>query len=272
MFSNVCDDTKIPDLHKIAEQDPVFGNKIIANLAAYSSHCKFCDFWVGYSEDNEPVSAVSYLGGVYIVVANEKANLEEIAEFFAFMPKGKVVGQLEVVKAATKKLEGTMNTSKIMAYTGGPKYVPEDLVVRADSLSNVFDLLCESYPGFKDDTMKDAWIYDISLRVRWGLCYCCCIHKNNRLVSTGMIASAGDHSVVLGSIATLEDQRGHGYGKAVVNHLCNVALRRAKRPYVCCRSSEIVPYYENLHFKVVGDWGIFTAQADDQKQETTQAE
>jgi predicted GNAT family N-acyltransferase len=78
------------------------------------------------------------------------------------------------------------------------------------------------------------------------------IKEDNENVATGRLVYDG-HKYKIGRIAVLKDYRGKGYGGFVVRMLLDKAFEMGAYKVLVHSQEQVVPFYEGLGFRSVGD-------------------
>ncbi len=84
------------------------------------------------------------------------------------------------------------------------------------------------------------------------------LSKGNRLMAQACIQTSTDNTSQIGAVYTLEEERGKGYGKAVVSELCERIIKKGKTPTLIVnkQNTPALSAYKALGFEEKDDYLI----------------
>ncbi len=228
--------------------DDVFSVKIYAQYQTYGAQSGMIHFWMLFSGDT-PTGAVSGCGDYFTLAAKTVSDTGELAAFLR-------ASGCRAVEAKRALLEGlgTVIHSGLILRADQPPGQAEG-TKRAEKLAAVWELLCEADPEFAAGTRYDAWLTEVSHKIRHGLAECYTLKVDNKVVSTSSILFRNQQTAVIAAVATHPAFRGRGMGRRVVNRAAASAFVQGLNPQVLIKDPGLAAFYAACGFRPAGEWG-----------------
>lgn len=232
----------------------IFGTKIYSQYQTYGTESGVVDFWL-VLEDALPVGAVSRLGSALTVTGT--ADPEELAEFLSAVGGVSVELEAPLAEQTNHFLDAPFTTSWILCgerreQSDCPEYPAE--IGPAEDLRTVYNLLCRAQAGFAQAVRYEAWLTEISHKVRHHLAEIYLLKVDDLIISTSSILFQDETRAVLAFVATDPDFSGRGCGRQMVCYTAGRALEQGRTPYVLIEKDELRPFYERCGFIPCGRW------------------
>lgn len=242
----------VPELESalvnVCNTDGVYHAKIYSQYQTYGTQSGIVDFWLIFS-GGKPIGAISGSGGRFTLAAERCEDVSELAAFLC-------AAGAKTVQAERHLLDGLgrlQESGLILRADTAPK---QDAGVKsADSLADVWELLCASFEGFAEKIRYDAWYAEFSHKLRHDLAECYTLSVDGRLASASSILFKNTKCAVLAAVATHPDFRGQGLGKRTVTQATASAFAQGLNPVVLIREPGLTAFYAGCGYHPVGEWG-----------------
>ncbi|MEF9983853.1 MAG: GNAT family N-acetyltransferase [Oscillospiraceae bacterium] len=247
----------IYEAEKAYEFDPILGCRIYTLYNCYDNDYPFLRIWVA-SEDNNITACISIMCGIATITANDKCNFEELSYFFGHDSTIDIIETNEETgKKINEYLKNDYKTRPIMKFDGEIPQFPIDMKIFTSASKYIFPILQESDPEF-DSSDFMAWFYDVHRRMTNGFCEMFTIKDDDdNFVSTAGYYVSSPISAVVGSVATMPNYRGKGYGSALVKFVTGTIKNLCKDSYLIAANDDLIKFYGNLGYSVIGkEWLI----------------
>ncbi len=228
--------------------DDVFYAKIYSQYQTYGAQSGIINFWMLFCGEM-PVGAISGCGDCFTLAARSVPDADELTAFLRASGCRTVEANLVLLNGLGK----VVRSGLILRADQPPEQV--EGVKRAEKLSAVWELLCEADPEFAKEARYDAWLTELSHKIRHGLAECYTLEVENKVISTTSILFQNDRTAVLAAVVTHPAFRGRGLGKRAVHGAAASAFMQGLSPQVLIKSSELLVFYAACGFQPVGEWG-----------------
>lgn len=232
----------------------VFGTRIKAYFDTYKAKFDFLKVWVQLDENENPTAAISLMDKDMTLTCRENADFEEL-EFFIKMTD---FSSLQCKRSVLKKLN---LKESLWGYVVG---YDEITPVKSENISfNIdFKQMYSLISGVKLLGVGEylPWLSDITYRVNHSTAMPAAIYEDGSLSACAAALFITDSAALLGAVATDPQQRGKGFGGALVKTLGNRMLESGRRVELLCKHDSIVEFYKSIGFKVKGEWAIFKSE------------
>jgi len=237
-----------------SELEPASGARLQTLYNMYRGKTKHMDFWVQLDFRGQPSAAVSRYGGQLSVTHGPNSDLDELEEFVRFIGGYSFISASPSLAVMLKDLGDAANSYKMVRKAALFPDDDFDLIAKP-SLSDVFELLCIADESFKERSDRASWHVHTSHLVRHKFGYCVgIIREDGKLISTGGVYNTGISHGIIGGIATLPSERGHGYSGVVCRYLANQIILDRKVPALFSATESLAVYYESMGFEEKGRW------------------
>lgn len=251
-----ADDSNEALLFIALDIEHIYGSRIYTLYKAYNNVPNMVDIWV-YLENDKPLGAIMRFSGILTIVADESADLSEIASFIHIVGGfNQIEGLLYTVLELNKFLNLDIETGLIMCYQGTPYNADNQNINRNPVYKEVFDILCKSDVDFEIGADYDNWLLDISHRTRRGLAKMITYEHENIPVASAGIYFIGRKISVIGGVATLPEYRHQGFATKAVKAITAYAIEDGRLPVLIPADENLVPFYTSLGYGEVGQRGI----------------
>lgn len=124
----------------------------------------------------------------------------------------------------------------------------------AQSLTEVFALLCRADARFAAQVRYDAWLVDFSHRCRHQKSECYILKDDKNIISTISILYLWNGQAVAGSIATDPAWQNKGYARRVLAELCRMTARRGQTVRLLAADDCLAKFYERCGWEKQTRW------------------
>lgn len=229
--------------------DDAFSAKIYSQYQTYGARSGIVNFWMLFCGET-PVGAVSGCGDCFTLAARSVPDADELTAFL----RASGCRTIEAKRALLNGLGTVVHSGLILRADQLPEQV--EGVKRAEKLSAVWELLCEADPEFAKEARYDAWLTELSHKIRHGLAECYTLDVEKMVISTTSILFRNDRTAVLAAVASHPAFRGRGLGQRAVHGAAASALMQGLSPQVLIKSPGLLAFYAACGFKPTGEWGL----------------
>lgn len=230
-----------------AQQMP-FGCKILSTASAYGTELPFAQFWLQFSDDNEPIAAISKLDSTLTLCTSSSCNYKELKDFIEILDVKDILCDLQTAEALNLKIE---RHGEIMVYHNTSKTVQTDSK-EPPRLKEVYELLCACRAETFTPPEFEPFYLDMSHRIRHGAASIAGIYRNGALISCAMTSAQTQEAAVLSAVAAHPDFQRQGFGRLAVNTL--ISQLPQKLIFIFRAENENKEFYRSLHFESYGEW------------------
>ena len=235
--------------------DSPYGAKIISYFKAYKGRFPFLDFWLCRNEEGE-TAVCRYYSAVFL--CGEES--EEVKSFIGALSPSSVLcdGTWELELPGMKRYSGEMlSCSAPLACTQTleSQYAIERLSSEMRSLKAVYELLRVSYNEDSPTGDFESFFIDTSHMIRHNTSSIYAVSRNGELLSTLTASSITDSCAVIGSVATLPNERSKGLASILVNSAVTELCEQGRRVFLFREAP--IRIYERVGFKVEGYWAEY---------------
>lgn len=229
--------------------DSVFCAKIYSQYQMYGLQSGIVDFWLMFG-GKTPIGILSGCGGKFTLASEQIADTSELAAFL----QAAGAKTLEAERSLLGGL-GFLRESGLILRADAPPAPDGSPVQPVDSLTQVWELLCAADREFAGLAQYDAWLAEVSHKIRHGLAQCYIIHAGGRLAATASLLFKNADCAVIAAVATHPDFRGCGFGRRVAGQATASAFAQGLRPAVLIRDAGLQKFYARCGYRPAGEWG-----------------
>lgn len=200
-------------------------------------------FYVCITEDI--VAVISKVGGNVTLSAKKTAPFEEIREFLNVTGFSKILCSSEF----SEYFEGRKKHGNILKTRDDNSDFCKAQQLYSENLKDVFYIV-EKVFGFDGDFLM--WVADLSHKMRHNSAHLYGIYCENKLVSSAFSLFETEKSVVISSVATLEEYRCKGFGERIVKTI--IEENKDKDVYVFTENEKTDNWYKKIGFVPCEMW------------------
>ena len=256
MIKQITNDT---ELNLDLLENDCYSRKLKSNFYAYKTDYDFCRFYVAqYAEKTAIINIfnssmlVAFIKGTTLIedftedlvtfINMNKPSMIEMDRRMAVLIRDKISDEYYY--------ENRTEFEKTVPFDKGTIEPDEDI-----RLDDVFHIVREAFPALADS--YELWITDTSHRLRRNQSQLFS-YKNS---ATLMVKYVVDGYALIGQVGTLPDERGKGYARKLLFHVCDSIIREGNK--VCLFAREkMVSYYKMLGFVPVLEDIVFERKKD----------
>lgn len=216
------------------------------------------EFWLEESLNGEVKGVLTrFYGTVYLASSDTEGDF-----FLPFLKKNPywagIEGKAELVESLTNKLSLTsFETSFAMIHDEETFLHTDGYDIRkSENLRPFFSLLCACHEGFEEHTNYNIWYEDYATRIMSGRTELWYLYENGAPVACATMNVTSDRHGVLGSVSTLPDYRGKGYGRVISSFVTRRITDLGLTATLQCHEDSLLRFYQPLGYRPLCHWGM----------------
>ncbi len=238
-------------ISSLSDSNP-FACRIISLYNSYNPKLAFVDYWLILNDNSgKCTGAIARSGSAFILFLTDTESVDEVSSFM------RVAGAASILcdKAynldifGSKKSTGSVLMRNTLSRNNSDEYkfiVPD--------IKAVYELLTTCADESFTPPAFDDFYVDVNHKLRHNAMRLYGINNGENLAAVAMTVAESSNSAVLGAVACAPQYRKHGYGSAVVNHLCNILVNENKTVYLHRAENTNISFYSKLDFIDIGRW------------------
>ena len=127
---------------------------------------------------------------------------------------------------------------------------------KSENLRPFFGLLCACHEGFEEHTNYNIWYEDYATRIMSGRTELWYLYENGAPVACATMNVTSDRHGVLGSVSTLPDYRGKGYGRVISSFVTHRITDLGLTATLQCHEDSLLRFYQPLGYRLLYHWGM----------------
>ena len=181
----------------------------------------------------------------------------ELLDFFAVTGGRTLLLPAGLLPAPPLRGWSLRRTGVVMRAAGeGRPQAPEAAVSRTVSARALTALLCAAQSPWIETGDPDALYVDLSHRLRHDCIRAFVCEADGHPAACALTDGETPRAALIGGVAAMPDQRGHGYASAALHALC-AALRAEKKQIFLFTGAELTGFYWKNGFAVEREWVEF---------------
>lgn len=211
-------DNNINELRVFTDRADIYACRIACLLDSYGIKYDFARFWLQYSENGKPVSAIAKYYSDITVSLTESSDITELAALINCIGCESISSSKPIILSTYHECGVVMKLDRSrLSKAEAPKAVQ---LTEAPDLSEVYNILksCRE-SGFDVPAYKD-FILDMSHKIRHSTAMCSAARFNGELAACAMTVAQSKCCAVIGAVAVKKQYRRLGLGSLCINDLC----------------------------------------------------
>lgn len=224
-------------------KNDIYYVRIMSLIQAYGCNYDFACFYRQLDEEKNITAIMSRLDNDWTLCLADKADFEELKEFFSVIGYGSVLAD-SIFEFTDSFDEGiVMSSSRKIEF---PAQYAE--IERFPKLMELFNFVDYDTADF------ESWYVDISHRIRHGCANAYTLNVNDEIISSGIFSSIYKDNAILTAVQTSPEFRHMGYGSSLVSEM----LGDIKGTVYLMREMNLnEQFYIKLGFKNTGRWRMY---------------
>lgn len=236
------------EYERFCEGNPL-GARIISQLNSYGTKYPFALFWEQRGEGGELLSVISKVD-VSITVVGSEANTKELTAFINAIGFTNISAEPGVINSLSPDFEITFKAIMKYKNNNSIKSVKDaEIISKNIDLSKIYDIIINCNKIKSTQEQYEAWIADISHRIRHGYADAVCAEVNEKIVSCALAVASTHTDVLIGGVATLDEYRKMGLARSCIEEL--IKRNVDKNIFIFCKEDKI-SFYNKLGFENIG--------------------
>lgn len=229
----------------------IYGVKALSQYETYGPFTGIVDFWL-LGKKNEPTGVLFRQGSLFGVCG--QGDPEELSDFLGAMAPQEVEGPPELLDDL--RIEGVRRDGWLFSVSPFLKdWKPRREMVRPQSLSHVYQLLCQGEPGFGERIPYEGWLTENSHKVRHGLADIWVAYHQGVPVCTNGVYYKSQEIGLVASGTTAPSWRGKGYFQDILGWTAYQSLKQGQAPWLVAATPQLRELYIRLKLEEKGGWG-----------------
>lgn len=198
-----------------------------------------------------------FYGTVYLSSDSQDGDL-----FLPYLQKNPywagIEGKAELVESLTRKLSLSSFESSHAMIHNRATFLPTDGcdIRKSENLKPFFHLLSVCHDGFAEHTNYNIWYRDYATRIASGRTELWYLYKGDIPVACATMNVTSDLYAVLGSVSTLPEYRGRGYGRLISSFVTRRITELGLTATLQCHRDSLLKFYEPLGYRYLCHWGM----------------
>ena len=224
--------------------DSLCGAYILCRYLCYGNDYPFARCYVAFSGDMV-CTAVSVLEDTAVLLSSEATDFEEL-QFFLPMAG---IRQVMTDAATAQKLPFPVAQERQALRFA--EYVDAVQAAETAPMREIYDLISTAIPGSfaQDEEAYLRFLSDFTFRRTRGHARMKAILQSDQVCACALTAAECSAAAVISGVACRAQDRGKGYGKAVVSAITSDLQKEHKTVYVIALHDKAVGFYRRLGFQ-----------------------